>query len=628
MINQIQAVAFDMSLKSGEIVDVSIKDGSRFSLKGEGYADPNNRSVFFPILQNGIAHLCVKTQNSQKYEKLQTIAESHVDPMAGKGKAEQTGSKQNSNHSTQSATTKNTSQSADINDPVPNLENSELGPVFQPDFMSRSMFAEEDARNFIETTIDSTKEMAETIDAYAKLKTPMSDALHESSPNSDAVLEQLVTSPHGFSSEEMDRAVHDLLHADISDSSCDLSLTGKRGGNGPNNSPAVSDMATNSNINGNEGLIKPNVPEGFAGVVVKNENVGYLPVNGAEELLAQKVQVNVVNSNGRKNHDVQEKISGQGTGAAEPVVTDEIISGIAVKKAEIATNPQYQRGISENANFSIYSRKVVVAEEAVSSGQSGIRINDFTSFSKEAVPSDHGFSPAEMDSAARDLSAVMKNAVMESNITDNSKAAVDDFAILKNKEGKEIIVNSSRLHSEADGKFRMTGSDVIHSYNNLSLSSGAADSVSSEDMLRVNQLISHLPEGALKAPGRVRISLYPESLGNVDIDIIVSGSKVRVVLTADRADVMQALQGQQEQLKNSFQSQNLQLSSLDFQMRENSAAMDDGARGGNLWQHENQGGSRNENNGGEHIASIETLTPAMKRPLQMHLNERVISLFI
>jgi hypothetical protein len=93
---------------------------------------------------------------------------------------------------------------------------------------------------------------------------------------------------------------------------------------------------------------------------------------------------------------------------------------------------------------------------------------------------------------------------------------------------------------------------------------------------------------------------------------------------------VQALQGQQEQLRSSFESHNLQLSSLDFQMRENSAAMDDGARGGPLWQHENQGRSQNGDNRGENMTGMEQLTSAMKDSLRLKTqpNERVISLFV
>jgi len=98
-----------------------------------------------------------------------------------------------------------------------------------------------------------------------------------------------------------------------------------------------------------------------------------------------------------------------------------------------------------------------------------------------------------------------------------------------------------------------------------------------------------MPEDAFKSANRVRINLYPESLGKLDMEIVVRENRVHVFIIADRTDVVQALHGQQEQLKNALQSQGLQVSSLDFQWRENSSPLDDGSRGGDLWRHQNQG---------------------------------------
>lgn len=177
---------------------------------------------------------------------------------------------------------------------------------------------------------------------------------------------------------------------------------------------------------------------------------------------------------------------------------------------------------------------------------------------------------------------------------------------------------------------KAVGSDIVDANsNNIGRQFLSADiSAPLEGHKLADQVQRGLPEGALKGSGRVRINLYPESLGSVDMDIVVRENRVHVFIIAERADVVQALHGQQEQLRNALQSQGLQVSILDFQIRENPASLSDGSRGGDLWRHQNQDRGRKEEKDYEVprlSGRLGALTGNIMHNSQM---ERTISIFV
>jgi hypothetical protein len=109
----------------------------------------------------------------------------------------------------------------------------------------------------------------------------------------------------------------------------------------------------------------------------------------------------------------------------------------------------------------------------------------------------------------------------------------------------------------------------------------------------VDQITGQLTADPNKGSGRIRITLSPEHLGTLDMDIIVRESKVQVVLTADRNDVRQALQNHSEQLRNALLDQGLQVSTIDFLLRGNYPGANGESAGSHLWWREsNQGTPR------------------------------------
>ncbi|MHB8830437.1 MAG: flagellar hook-length control protein FliK [Syntrophales bacterium] len=216
------------------------------------------------------------------------------------------------------------------------------------------------------------------------------------------------------------------------------------------------------------------------------------------------------------------------------------------------------------------------------------------------------------------------------------QAKVDSPSI-NNAESSETISRSSLKVQKNRGIFpfegtpgKAVGSDIVDANsNNIGrqfLSADISAPVAGHKL--VEQVIREFPKGVLSGSNRVRINLYPESLGSVDMDIVVRENRVHVFIIAERADVVQALQGQQEQLRNALQSKGLQVNILDFQIRENPASMGDGSRGGDLWRHQNQDRGQKEEKDYEVprlSGRLGALTGNIMHNSQM---ERTISIFV
>jgi len=130
-----------------------------------------------------------------------------------------------------------------------------------------------------------------------------------------------------------------------------------------------------------------------------------------------------------------------------------------------------------------------------------------------------------------------------------------------------------------------------------------SDSKPIEGHVLVSQIASQLPPGADKSSGRVQITLYPEHLGSLDMDIIFRENKVQVVLMAERHDVQQVLQSHGDQLRNALREQGLQVDGIDFQLRQSSQEMDGGSGGRHLWWREDNGSAKGGNREGDVPAS-------------------------
>ena len=153
-------------------------------------------------------------------------------------------------------------------------------------------------------------------------------------------------------------------------------------------------------------------------------------------------------------------------------------------------------------------------------------------------------------------------------------------------KGKVAVPEPFTLAEQADLTVYGSDSRVIKS----------GDAKPVEGRLLVDQIVSQLPTEADKGFSRVRIALFPENLGGLDMDIIIRENKIHVVLMADRQDVRQLLQGHADQLRNALQNQGLQVDGIDFLLRDSSRGMDSGSGGSHLsWREDNssaKGGER------------------------------------
>jgi hypothetical protein len=69
--------------------------------------------------------------------------------------------------------------------------------------------------------------------------------------------------------------------------------------------------------------------------------------------------------------------------------------------------------------------------------------------------------------------------------------------------------------------------------------------------------------------GRIRILLNPPNLGTVDLDIVVRGQRVEVVMTAETATVQQALQSRGDDIRIALQRQDLKIEGFQVLLQDN-----------------------------------------------------------
>jgi flagellar hook-length control protein FliK len=69
--------------------------------------------------------------------------------------------------------------------------------------------------------------------------------------------------------------------------------------------------------------------------------------------------------------------------------------------------------------------------------------------------------------------------------------------------------------------------------------------------------------------GRIRILLTPPNLGTVDLDIVVRGERVEVVMTAENASVQQALQSRGDDIRIALQRQDLKIEGFQVLLQDN-----------------------------------------------------------
>ncbi|MFZ4437751.1 MAG: flagellar hook-length control protein FliK, partial [Syntrophales bacterium] len=204
---------------------------------------------------------------------------------------------------------------------------------------------------------------------------------------------------------------------------------------------------------------------------------------------------------------------------------------------------------------------------------------------------------------AKDLAAGMFKVMSADSSTKKGDGSGDSPAF--SGKGKAAVVPES---------FTLAGQADLTVYGSDSRVIKPGDAKPVEARLLVDQIVSQLPTETDKGFSRVKIALFPENLGGLDMDITIRNNKVHVVLMADRQDVRQALQGHSDQLKSALQNQGLLVDSMDFLLRDSPRGMDSGSGGSHLsWRENNSGAKGEERERGALSASVAMLSAAARQ---------------
>lgn len=89
------------------------------------------------------------------------------------------------------------------------------------------------------------------------------------------------------------------------------------------------------------------------------------------------------------------------------------------------------------------------------------------------------------------------------------------------------------------------------------------------EMQAVIDQILEARQAAGNDSGRIRILLTPPNLGTVDLNIVVRGERVEVVMTAENASVQQALQSRGDDIRIALQRQDLKIEGFQVLLQDN-----------------------------------------------------------
>jgi flagellar hook-length control protein FliK len=125
------------------------------------------------------------------------------------------------------------------------------------------------------------------------------------------------------------------------------------------------------------------------------------------------------------------------------------------------------------------------------------------------------------------------------------------------QQNQNTVSNNPMGISERDIlPFRMEMSTIVSPQETHSPVTVLSDKI---EMQTVIDQILVARQGAKNDFGRIRILLNPPNLGAVDLDVIVRGERVEVVMTADNTTVQQALQSRADDIRMALQRQDLKI---------------------------------------------------------------------
>jgi len=135
------------------------------------------------------------------------------------------------------------------------------------------------------------------------------------------------------------------------------------------------------------------------------------------------------------------------------------------------------------------------------------------------------------------------------------------------QESRNTISNHQTKLPERDMfPFRMEMPNVVSPQETRPLAGAGSTGI---DMQSVIDQLLEARQSAGSDVGRIRIMLNPPNLGSVDLDIVVRGERVDVVMTAESTTVQQALQSRGDDIRIALQRQDLKIEGFQVLLQDN-----------------------------------------------------------
>ena len=119
------------------------------------------------------------------------------------------------------------------------------------------------------------------------------------------------------------------------------------------------------------------------------------------------------------------------------------------------------------------------------------------------------------------------------------------------------------------------------------------DSGSVKAQAVIRQVVESVDTSFSNGSSRVKLELTPPNLGTLNMDLVVTQDRVKVIIVADNHDVSNLLQSNMDQLKSSLQQQGLKMDGIDVSVQDRFLGSQNGNSTGNwggqqAWHHNGQ----------------------------------------
>ncbi len=171
-------------------------------------------------------------------------------------------------------------------------------------------------------------------------------------------------------------------------------------------------------------------------------------------------------------------------------------------------------------------------------------------------------------------SANKKKAVAEES-TEKPQRTFKDTLASADAEKKPATAKTENMQSIRHAEQAVN----VAATSTTSLAKSASVEVEPQTVIR--QVVDGVSSSIAKDAGRIRIELTPPSLGTLNMDLVVTQDRVRMVILADNSDTRNLLQSNMDQLKTTLQQQGLKIDGIDVSVQGRFLGQSGGQSAGN-----------------------------------------------